>query len=370
LQVIYNNSIMDFYTTLNNGAKMPRLGLGTWKAPAEKTKEAILTAVKAGYRLIDCANDYDNEHVIGEALQELFAAGVVKREDLFIQAKLWNSNHRPEHVKPDLLKTLEDLQLDYIDSFVIHWPQAVPSTGKICTLRPNGCFPAHHSKESMFPLDDEGYYCADMESHYVETWAAMEDLVDQGLTKSIGLSNFNKRQVEEVLLTAKKYKPAVLQNESHPYLHEKDLRDYCAIHNIAFQAYSALGSADRPWRLTGSITSGAPKTGHEVLSHPDIVKIAEKHGKTTANVVLRWHLQMLGTMCCKSVTPSRIIENFKVWDFTLDPADMATIDKMNVGWRHLLWAETSMHPDYPFKDCLPWDYTLQKPGVGATAGAK
>merc|ERR1712142_881118 len=193
LHDIFDNTIMDFYTTLNNGAKMPRLGLGTWKAPAEKTKEAILTAVKAGYRMIDCANDYDNEHVIGEALQELFAAGVVKREDLFIQAKLWNSNHRPEHVKPDLMKTLEDLQLDYIDSFVIHWPQAVPSTGKICTL------------------------------------------------------------------------------------------------------------------------------------------------------------------CCKSVTPSRIIENFKVWDFSLDTGDMAAIDKMNVGWRHLLWAETSMHPDHPFKDCLPWD---------------
>ena len=102
-------------------------------------------------------------------------------------------------------------------------------------------------------------------------------------------------------MNAKKYKPAVLQNESHPYLHEKDLRDYCRIHNIAFQAYSSLGSADRPWRLTGSITSGAPKTGHEVLSHPDIVKIAAKHGKTTANVVLRWHLQMGGTMCCKVV---------------------------------------------------------------------
>merc|ERR1712236_163262 len=97
-----NSNHMDFYVTLNNGTKMPRLGLGTWKAPAEKTKEAVITAVKAGYRLIDCANDYDNEHVIGEALQELFAAGVVKREDLFIQAKLWNSNHRAEHVKPDI----------------------------------------------------------------------------------------------------------------------------------------------------------------------------------------------------------------------------------------------------------------------------
>ena len=106
----------------------------------------------------------------------------------------------------------------------------------------------------------------------------------------------SRKQVEEILLNAKKYKPAVLQNESHPYLHEKDLRDYCRIHKIAFQAYSSLGSADRPWRLTGSITSGAPKTGHEVLSHPDIVKVAAKHGKTTANVVLRWHLQVSQTL--------------------------------------------------------------------------
>merc|ERR1712244_165569 len=194
----------NFYITLNDGTKMPRLGLGTWKSPPEQTKQAILTAVKAGYRLIDCANDYDNEHVIGEALQELFAEGVVKREDLFIQAKLWNGNHRTEHVKPDIMKTLEDLQLDYIDSFVIHWPQAVPSTGKNPTLRPNGCYPANHTKDTMFPLDDEGYYSADMESHYIETWRAMEQLVDEGLTKTIGLSNFNKRQVEEILLTAQK----------------------------------------------------------------------------------------------------------------------------------------------------------------------
>ena len=114
---------------------MPRVGLGTWKAPAEKTRQAIITAVKSGYRMIDCANDYDNEHVIGEALQELFAAGVVKREELFIQAKLWNSNHRKEHVKADLDATLKELQLDYVDSFIIHWPQAVPSTGDVSCLK-------------------------------------------------------------------------------------------------------------------------------------------------------------------------------------------------------------------------------------------
>jgi len=360
---------MSFYIDLNNGAKMPVLGLGTWKSPPEKTKEAVMTAVKSGYRMIDCANDYDNEHVIGEALQELFKNGVVKREDLFIQAKLWNSNHRPEHVKPDLTKTLEDLQLDYVDSFVIHWPQAVPSAGKL-TLRPDGCYPAHKSKNTMFPLDDEGYYSMDLESHYVETWAAMEQLVDEGMTKSIGLSNFNRRQIEDILMVAKKYKPAVLQNESHPYLHEKDLRDYCKINGIAFQAYSSLGSADRPWRLAGSITSGAPKTGHEVLSHPDIFKIAEKYKKTAANVVIRWHIQMGGTLVTKSVTPQRIEDNFQVWDFLLSPEDMEVFNQLNVGWRHLLWAETSAHPDYPFKDCLPADYVLGKPGLGSTAGAK
>jgi len=222
----------------------------------------------------------------------------------------------------------------------------------------------------MFPLDDEGYYCADMDSHYVETWAAMEELVDLGLTKSIGLSNFNRRQVGEVILNAKKYKPAVLQNESHPYLQEKDLRDYCAINNIVFQAYSALGSADRPWRVTGSLTSGPPTGGVELLDNPKIRSLADKYGKTSANIVLRWHLQMGGSMVCKSVTPSRIQDNFKIWDFVLNEEDMLVIDKLNLGWRHLIWAETSMHPDYPFKDYLPANFVVQKPGLGSTAGAK
>ena len=117
-----------------------------FQSPPGKTKAAVIAAVKAGYRFIDCANDYDNEHFIGEALQELYAEGIVKRSDLFIQAKLWNSNHRSEHVEPDLDATLKDLQADYIDSFVIHWPMACPSTGKNPTLRTNGIYPAHHSK--------------------------------------------------------------------------------------------------------------------------------------------------------------------------------------------------------------------------------
>ena len=118
------------------------------QAPQEKTKEAVKTAVKSGYRFIDCANDYDNEHVIGEALQELYQEGVVTRSDLFIQAKLWNSNHRPQHVEVDLDATLADLQTSYVDSFVIHWPMACPATGKKATLRPDGCYPAHQAKST------------------------------------------------------------------------------------------------------------------------------------------------------------------------------------------------------------------------------
>lgn len=137
------------YFTLYNGMKMPSVALGTWKSPPEKTKLAVKTAVKAGYRFIDCANDYDNEHVIGQALEELYAEGVVKRSDLFIQAKLWNSNHRPDHVEPDLDATLKDLKTTYVDSFVIHWPMACPSTGENVTLRTNGCFPAHKSQSEF-----------------------------------------------------------------------------------------------------------------------------------------------------------------------------------------------------------------------------
>lgn len=361
------------YTHSENFPKLriPTVALGTWKAPQELTKQAVLTAVKAGFRFLDTANDYDNEHVIGDALQELFKEGAVTREQLFIQSKLWNGNHRPEHVRPDLEATLKDLQLSYIDSFVIHWPMAVPSTGKKADLRPDGCYPANHTKGTMFPLTDDGYYCADHESHYVETWLEMEKLVDEGLVRSIGLSNFNKKQIREILnIPGAKYKPALLQNESHPYLQEKDLRDFCKINGIVFQAYSSLGSADRPWRKEGSITSGAPIGGHEVLQNPELAKIAKKHGVSVAQVVLRWHVQMGGAAVCKSVTPSRIEENYRVWHFNLDEGDMAAVALLNYGWRHLLWAETSMHEDYPFKDELPAGYKLQKPGVGATAGAK
>eukprot|EP00095_Tigriopus_kingsejongensis_P011382 maker-scaffold68_size422247-snap-gene-0.14 protein:Tk11382 transcript:maker-scaffold68_size422247-snap-gene-0.14-mRNA-1 annotation:"unnamed protein product" len=353
------------YITLRDGTQMPRIGLGTWKSPPDQTKAAVKTAIEAGYRLIDCANDYNNEHVIGEALKELLEAGTIKREELFIQCKLWNSNHRTEHVRQDLMASLEDLQLDYVDSFVIHWPQAVPSHGENVAVRKSGTYIDHYSKGTMMPIQDDGYYSWDKECHYMETWHAMEDLVDEGLCKTIGLSNFNLTQVREVMMKTKKHYPVVLQNESHPYLQEKDLRDFCRIHKIAFQAYSALGSFDRPWKDAGSITSGSPVTGYELLDNPVLIEMGKSLGKSPAQVVLRWHLEMGGTAVCKSVRPERIISNYGLWNFELTHEDLAQISDLNVGWRHLLWAETALHFDYPFKDFLPWDYLPGKPDLKA-----
>jgi diketogulonate reductase-like aldo/keto reductase len=345
---------------LASGHDMPILGLGTWKAPKDQTIISVKEAIKAGYRMIDTANDYDNEDAVGAAIAECIAEGIVKREELFIQSKLWNTNHRKEHVKADLLATLEDLKLTYVDSFVIHWPQAVPSTGKNASVRKNGAGPGPAAENPMFPLDNEGYYCTDKGSHYVETWHAMEDLVDEGLVKSIGVSNFNLTQLREVLGCVKKHPVSVLQNECHPYLQNKDLLDYCKSANVQLQGYSPLGSRDRPWAKEGSITSGAPRSGCELLEDPVIKTMCAKYNKSPAQIVLRWHIQRGVSVVPKSVNPVRLRENIDIFDFTLSPEDMTQFDVLNIGWRHLIWAEASNHPDYPFKDDLSGSYVLGK----------
>jgi len=335
--------------TLRGGVEMPLISLGTWKSPKGKVAEAVKAAIAAGYFGIDCANDYGNEAEIGQALKELFDEGVVKREQIFIQAKLWNSNHRKDHVRADLVATLRDLQLTYVDSFVIHWPQACPSSGKAPALNEHGPFAAPAAQGTMFPLDEQGRYCCDLESHFVETWHAMEELVDEGLCKTIGLSNFNVAQIREVMAAAKKHQPAVLQNECHPYLQLKDLVDFCRLHNIQFQAYSPLGSYDRPF-----VRPGDP----ELLQDERIAAIAAKYHKSVAQVVLRWHTQRGVAACPKSITPSRIKENYEIWDFELTSEDMQEFDRFNMGYRLLLWAETAGHPDYPFKDDLPHNFVV------------
>lgn len=340
--------------TLSSGMKMPVFALGTWKSPAGSglTQKAVEAAIRAGYRNIDAANDYNNEHEVGAAIAKCIKEGIVTREELFVQAKLWNTNHRPEHVIGDLDQTLKDLALDYVDSYVIHWPQACPSSGKFCATRATGANAGHYSKNPMFPIDDDGYFCADKESHYIETWKTMEDLVDKGLVRSIGLSNFTKTQITEVLAIAKK-PVAILQNESHPYLQQRDLIDFCRFNKICFQAFSPLGSGDTNLAVNASPTGTIPLKDKHVLA------LAEKYGKNPGQIILRWGIQRGISIVSKSVNPARIKSNFEVFDWEISAEDMESFGQLNCGWRHLLWREVSHHPDYPFKDEIPHDYKLE-----------
>lgn len=317
--------------TLCNGAKMPMIGLGTWKSEPGKVKAAVASALNSGYRHIDCAAVYGNEAEVGEALTECFGAGkAIAREDVFVTSKLWNTKHHPEDVEPSCRKSLQDLKLDFLDLYLIHWPHGFE----------RGDIP--------FPKNEDGTVRYDY-TDYRETWRAMERLVEGGLVRAIGLSNFNSRQIDEIIAIAT-VKPAILQVESHPYLSQKALLTHCTARGVALTAYSPLGSPDRAWRQS-----------HEpvVLEEPVIRSLADKYGKSPAQVIIRWQVQRGVLVIPKSVTPSRIMENIQVFDFALTEEEMDQIGSLDKNWRYIvpmIEADGKMiprdagHPHYPFND--------------------
>lgn len=298
---------------------MPLLGLGTWKSNPGGVVEAVKNAIACGYRHIDCALVYGNEAEVGAAIKSKIEDGTVKREDLFITSKLWNTFHSKNLVIPSLKKSLTDLGLDYLDLYLIHWPMGYKEH---CEL-----FPKDENDTTLYSDVD-----------YLEAWAGIEDAVDQGLTRSIGLSNFNKDQIQRILDNCR-VKPVVLQVECHPYLNQRKLIDFCKSRDIFITAYSPLGSPNRPWAKPGDPL---------LMEDPKIVVIANKYEKTPAQILIRYQIQRGVIAIPKSSTKSRIESNIQVFDFALSDEDMKAIDSFDCNGRflHLDWVKDHKH--WPF----------------------
>ncbi|MEH1908975.1 aldo/keto reductase [Nostoc sp.] len=268
------------YTTIpltHGSGAMPALGFGTLIPDPLATKQATNAALEAGFRHLDCAERYRNEAVVGEAMQEVFKAGGIRREDVFVTTKLWNNNHRPERVQPAFEASLRRLQIDYVDCYLIHTPFA---------FQPG---------DEQEPRDDHGQVIYDPGVTLMETWHAMERLVDGGRCKSIGLSDIGLERLKEIVAVAR-IKPAVVQVESHPYLPEWDLLEFCQQQGIILLAFAALGHAMEP----------------KVTEDPIIAAVAQLVHRTPEQVALAWAVQRGTALLTTSTSPRHIQESFDI----------------------------------------------------------
>eukprot|EP00736_Rhodelphis_marinus_P012489 Rmarinus@m.24691 len=290
---------------------IPSIGLGTYKAQDGAVCGAVEGAIATGYQMVDTASMYGNEAAIGQTLCRLFRSDICRREDVFLVSKLWNTDHRSGPAMASVRKTLRDLGVDSVDLLLMHWPVAFVKEG-----------------DTLVPRDENGNIMYDHGVSLVDTWRTMEEMVHRGYVKHLGVSNFNERQIDEILSVCV-HPPKVLQVECHPYLPQRRLLEYTRRQDIAMVAYAPLGA---PYRVAEK---------DSLLSHPVVVEISRVHKCTPPQVVLAWNIRR-GVSCIpKSVTPDRIAENFGALRVAtvLTEDDDRKLDSLACGLR-------LVHPEY------------------------
>ena len=286
---------------------MPALGLGTWKSAKGEVYTAVRKAIEIGYRHFDCALIYGNEHEIGQAIADAISNNEISREDLWITSKLWNNSHHKEEVLPAIQTTLRDLQVDYLDLYLIHWPVALVHEVN---------YPQKAS--DLIPLS---------ELPLTETWQELIALKDKGLIRHIGVSNFSTKKVTELAEHSGVW-PEVMQQELHPFLQQKPLLDFAQSKGIILTGFCPLGSADRP---ASRISEGEPK----LFENPTIIAIAKDTGSTPAQIMLAWAINRGTSVIPKSVNPQRLKENIEAADITLSANEMQQLNALDLHYRFI-----------------------------------
>ncbi|KAF7491926.1 Aldo-keto reductase family 1 member B10 [Sarcoptes scabiei] len=307
----------------NNGKTAPAIGLGTWQSPPDgSVYRAVKTAIECGYRHLDCAYIYMNHKEVGQAIADSIASGTVTREDLFITSKIWMTFYRKDRVPLCMKQILEDLNLTYLDLTLIHWPMCLKQTD-----------------ETEWPAD-ENDKLIEGDCDFIEAYQSLENLVDQGLTRSIGVSNFNEEQIERLLKVAR-IVPVCNQVESTPYLSQESLRAFCAERSILLTAYSPLGNPGSTFFPPGFIKK-------DLLNDPLVLRLAEKYKKNAGQILLRYHIDRGMMVMAKSTNPERIKSNIDLFDFELDRSEIEELSALNQNYRTLEFHRGTFMKNYPF----------------------
>lgn len=326
---------MESLITLADGASMPRVGLGLWKIARGRTAGLVLDAIKAGYRHLDSAADYGNEAEAGEGIRQALAAGHCRREDLWVTSKLWNTYHHPDHVRPACERTLSDLGLDYLDLYLVHFPISLRYIDFAERYPPEWFFDPAARRPVMeiapVPLSD--------------TWGAMEELVEQGLVKRIGVCNYTSGLLHDLFAYAR-IRPMVLQIESHPRLTQEALLRLARQYGLAVTAFSPLGAASY-------VELDMAGDSDSVLTEPVVAEAAARLDRSPAQVVLRWAVQRGTAVIPKTSRRERLRENLALFDFSLNEEEMAGISALNRNRRFNdpgVFCEAAFNTFYPIYD--------------------